>query len=1587
MAPGGSGKRKRGDRTWSQDSNHDGQRPSPHRPGNLNLAQHNQGRDQPDGGRGRGNRKASRGGRGNQSQNSPNRPQASPTASKAMSPPESTIQRRPPSPKPTAISRPATPAGSVNTRPTFSPKAERTPYSYDYLNDTVVGSWKASGRQSILATGSQAKTEEDSQTLGNLFQELVRAGLDGRVDPREAGTAVREILGEDSAPGGKESADDIDAPNFDFDARSLFLDTLSILTDADYQSSALQPLVFATNISPILLLQELDSTLLEALGLLRETFGRMLIRHTTNALYRQANYNLLREESEGYSKLITELFTTSNDRPSSEVVEETFERVKAMIGAFDLDVGRVLDVTLDVFAAVLIKQCRFFVKFLRASSWWPKERDYGVPTSHVDADENLPKWALPGNPSWLSNDEDRAELQKLNETRDKLFWERVREVGIRAFFELGRRRVEKDLSGDELPGALDKDDREWVKFTGTLPPKGNRAAAQFLGFKLRFYSSPARDPSDVLPANMIYLAALLIKIGFISLRDLYPHLWPADEAMEAVREEKAKEKMKREQAARPGGGANNALAMAGALVDDTLPLSRAREADNAARATPAKADVDAEKAAAAASTAEKDALPESADQKIQLLKSLLTIGAIPESLYMLGQFPWLMDLLPELPEYLHRILHHCLSKVYEPLQPVHDEEGIKAPKKISDPDQSSVPKGQVRLINPPPRKVLRWALLDKDDEKEYTDYKFYWESWADSIPVCQSIDDVFLLCGSLLNYSGVKIGQDPVLLMKLARIGKYSLTTDTSQANQTRWIDLCKRLIVPALSLTKCNPGAVNEVFDLISIFSRDIRYSMYAEWYSGQTSRLPDIKSAFDQARAETKDVLKRLSKTNIKTMARALAKVAEASPGVVFNVAISQMESYDNLVDVVVECARYFTYLGYDVLTWSLMNALGQKGRSRVQQDGMLTSKWLNALSAFAGKVFKRYSVMNPTPIIQYVTEQLRQANSTDLIVLEEITTSMAGIVSDTTFNDAQAQAMAGGELLQAQTMLQLLDRRHESKSTSRRLIRSLTDSKLAGQLLIAIAQERQTCVFKIPEEDAHLKLLGNLYDEIHRQLTQYLDLLRSNLSVEDFNDLVPEVSRLIGDYGIEPRVAFWINRPSIAQEIAEVDQDLQDAAAEEKKLANSSEEPDKLTDSDVQMTEGVDSSDSNAIKEENDPQQPSVEGEADVKMEGSNAPEGLTTTGPTNLTPTPQVNGETFSWHPVIQRLMDDIKATLPEEMFESLSLPFYVRFWQLSPYDMYIPGKSYEDEIDRQKRKAASISTDRTDMSASGQASKEREKKALQNLQDRLLEENKRHLKAYSQIRSKLQKEKDHWFEGFWGRFEQLNAALIEHCFFPRLLLSPVDAFFCFKMLKFLHTSGAPNFRTLGLYDQIFREQKLTSLMFLCTSKEADNLGRFLNEVLRDLSRWHADKALYEKEAYGPKKDLPGFAKKLSTDKVPSAWLEFEEFRTILFKWHRSLFNAMKNCLTSGEYMHIRNAIIVSRATASTFPVINFMGTGQIDLVTALSENETREDLKLAASSLLGPLRRRTKSHLYPNEFAKLVSPKPLDRGTTANKGEE
>ncbi|KAM5369694.1 hypothetical protein ACJZ2D_008841 [Fusarium nematophilum] len=1558
-------KRKRPDRLSVE-----GGRSSPHRPGDTMLGQHDRddgmGRGRGRGPRGPGRRDSSQG-HGRAPASHP--PNPSPTQRRSSS--SSRAPPPPPPPPPPAVKKPA-------PQPLLrQPSPVRPNYRYDNLTDERLSSWTERGRDEIIQHGKQSRDDVDITELSSLFQEFIHAVVEARLQPADAGACVKQIIGDETSEMIKDS--------YAFAPHTLFLDSLSVVMDnepAIYRPT-LREFLVATGVSPALMRQVLDAQVLQQLGLIRDNFAKLGIKQATNLLYRQANYNLLREETEGYSKLITELFTTSSVvPPPPELAEQTFERVKALIGTFDLDVGRVLDVTLDVAAAVLIKQFKFFVKFLRVSSWWPRSHLKFSAAVYVGG---LPMWATPGYSQWTTTEEDEKLLEEKKRTRDIAFWGRAREAHLDAFFELGGRQVaDSDSQQLTITNGADGDDaaaeieRQWVQETKTLPPAGNRTAAQLLGFKLRFYNSDARDESDVLPANLLYLAALLIKIGFISLVDLYPHLSPADEDMEEVREKEIKKVEEEERTSR--GGPMNALLMAGVLPQGDDDNPNASSAPR--RELPKKTEAESKDTPTEA-TDNKSKLPEPLEQKVALLTQLLTIGAIPESLFILGRFPWIPEAFPEVLERIHRILHHCVDKVFNESRPVTTGETSCPTKLVPDYDQSGLPKGSVRLSRLTTRKHLRWPFPDKIDTNESQNYRYYWDEWADNVPVCQTVDDIFTLCGTLLNLSGVNVGKDEALLTKLARIGARSLAGDKSDENLARWHDLLRRLLMPALSHTKANAAVVNAIWELLKHYPMTTRYSMYAEWFEGQISRLPAMKTAFARATSETRGTMKRVSLTNLSEMAKQLAKTSYSSPGIVFRVAFEQLESYPNLIEAFVECAKYFTELSYDVLVWSLMSSLG-KSRSRTQAEHALTtSKWLQALSRFSGRVFRRYSVLNATPVLQYVNDQLVKGNSTDLIILKELITSMGGIVDSVDFTDHQVLSMAGGQCLRRHTLIRGQDKRFENIKSSKRLIQALTGSKLAAQLLINLAQYRQAALFQVPDDEAHIKYLSSIVDDSHRILIQYLDLLWSNLEPAGFDALVPSIPELIHTYGLDTSLAFLIGRASLAHRMfpwkSKKPQDAKDA----KEKPQASQSADK--DGDVSMSDTPTATAGNET-----PSQEAVQ--ADEQVGAQNSPALGSSTNP----PQSQKSDDPSLVRAALQPIVDSIQNSARPETWQKITPDLYVTFWALQLGDLFCPDKIYRQEKERLRTEEVAVSRDRSDMSRRGQERKVEKRKELMQLQIGLSEENGEHVLRQARWKFYLSKQFLSSFPEPRAKPDSISDALLEQCFLPRMLLSSADAEYTYRFIKALHEWNAPGFKLMSLYDRLFNANRLRSLIFTCTVMEAEYLGRFLRLILEDLSRWHKnapvpnekDKAskdqlrlgAYEKEGKGPS-DQPrlGFALTFDENGKPLTFVEHEQFRDLLFRWHKNLNSALRSCLEGEEWMHIRNAITVLKAVLDHFPAIDFMATKFSSMLQTITKQETaakpssdsevggRVDLAVAAQGAMSELQRRKSKWVMVQAF--------------------
>ncbi|KAL7627578.1 THO2 plays a role in transcriptional elongation [Parahypoxylon ruwenzoriense] len=1493
-------KRKRNERP----SDAAGNRPAPHRPSDTALAQHDRDFQESPSSQ---NRRASS---GRNTRRNADRRESSGGQLGAAS------HRGPVSPsaaRPSSSSSQAAPLAIPSTPSVPQPTWPRSPipsnYSFAVLTEQRISAWQQRGRQEVVEHGIKSRNDEDVEEISTISQEFTRAVLEGRLSPTDAGNCIKQILGP--------PVESDDFSGFNFDAQTLFLDTLSIFVDSEDSASRpqLRDFIAATEISPKLLRQVLDAPALQQLGLIRDTFVKLGIRYATNQLYRQANFNLLREESEGYSKLAAELYRTpyyARDHHDFALVQACWERVKGLVGTFDLDVGRVLDVVIDVFSATMLRNIVFFSRFLRISSWWPRNQ---VEHAEKVFAGGLPKWALPKNED-VSAEDLRAELAEQCRQRDLAFWDRAREIHLDAFFELGGRRVENPDLYDSIettpsPNANRDSSLEWIRITKTLPPCGNRIAAQLLGFKFRFYASDARDRGETLPANLYYLAAFFIKIGFISLPDLYSHLWPDDEQMESLRERRMQGLDDKERAKRQDNEPN-ALLTAGALTDDTLPVpqkpreSTATSADgNQQETTITKED-------------DETSLPEPKEaHKADLVSHLLVVGAIPEALFILGRFPWIPEAYPdEIYPAINRILLHCITKVFEDTRPVEVQPVTGYPVKPElAQDQSGMTKGNLKLTEGSPIKILKWPHADGINKG--TLYRFYLDEWADNVPVCQTVDDVFTLCSTFLNISGVNIGRESSLVKKLAAIGVKSFLKDQSPENIARWQDLLRRILVPCLCLGDSNVDAVAAVWDLLKHYPTQIRYSIYSECYEGQISRLPAMAKAFKTARLDTLSTLKRLSLQNISSSAKKLAKVALPSPGIVCKVALDQIEAYTNLIEAFVECTKYFTEMGHDVLVWSLLSSLGGKQRSRTQETSvLLTSRWLQALSKFSGRVFRRYSNMDPTPVIYYVNDQVAGGNSTDLIILRELITSMGGIVSDVDFTDSQLSALSGGELLRRQALVTLGDKRYESAKSATRLMKALVQTDLASRLLTNMAQYRQSAIYHLPENETHIKYLATVIDDSQQALVQYVELLRNNLTPEQFDGLIPSIPRLMTDFGLDANLAFMIGRASLQYFMMGPGEKMTITASE------------STTDADGDLI--IEAKGSNGVPT------PVATQDADDHMV-VDAPDS--DEGDSRQSSSPAVNGQKSDrFLEVLSPIINAVRTLLPSEVWDKISPEFFVLFWSLQTGDLIVPLNSYDTETARVEKQYAELKRERGDMS-----NKKKSLDALVQLNKDLASEASACSERVSKTKILLMKQSPRWFS-LPAKTDSIADTFIEECLVPRMLLSPGDADFCHRMVKFMHSSRVPNFRLASLYDRFFGVNRLRLMIFGCSIREAEFLGRFIKLTLGDLAKWHKDKDAFAKEAI--QHGRLGFATAFDDNGKPVSFMEHDQFRDLLWTWHRNLSTALRACLAGTEWMHIRNAITVLKAGLEHFPAVDFMGRQFLQILGKIAEREaaTKNELE-------------------------------------------
>jgi len=228
--------------------------------------------------------------------------------------------------------------------------------------------------------------------------------------------------------------------------------------------------------------------------------------------------------------------------------------------------------------------------------------------------------------------------------------------------------------------------------------------------------------------------------------------------------------------------------------------------------------------------------------------------------------------------------------------------------------------------------------------------------------------------------AGVAIGRDPIFYVGLCRafahwIGMVVASIESKRkdsrvgeslaqviyARIPTTLHVLRTFLLPSLSMFPYSPSASSEVWAVVALLPYPIRYALYDAWRGTGTgrrglSRRPASDCGYPaphektlsrvRSEAETgvacRNALKRISKENYRDMGKRLARSSHNNPIVVFQTVLGQIESYDNMIGLMVDSFKFMTKLSLDVLAHCILLSLGGGEGPGGQSRSKVKCKW---------------------------------------------------------------------------------------------------------------------------------------------------------------------------------------------------------------------------------------------------------------------------------------------------------------------------------------------------------------------------------------------------------------------------------------------------------------------------------------------------------------------------------------------------------------------------------------------------------------------------------------------------------------------
>ena len=1283
---------------------------------------------------------------------------------------------------------------------------------------------------------------------------------------------------------------------------------------------------------PRALRETLQTDLLEVLGIYGVVgVQKQMVAVRTSAWYRQQKFNLLREETEGFAKLFTELTTFFLTPASHTNLPLLIKKIQAFIGFFDLDPNRVIDLVLDAFEkSGLGAQTGQMGNFLKVIDLFQKEnvlqllgfkfRNYydqyvhaqqtgakvssliGVaPQSLYDLAAVLIKTGRISSSSLYSHLSPSDELMAL--ARSDLLEEERKKQGKANVVSLG---------GGKGEGEEEKGKKGEVKLANIDSKARNDGGIVSSGVPMEKEEISLVLTGTPIPALQMEIERQQLTTPVVTATAAAPSV--ASASKDAMPPPSAKVGIR---------GTSQSTA-----TSALLPSSAA-----AASVTPA-----------ALPAAPAPLVPNHPNQKFGLIAALLNQNAWTYAQVLLDH---LNGLQPSANPAVGGALVDFVARMVRPLYtPISSEWRRFATHKTKQPAplHVSAKEDHSHSVDALPKgdheEIFRWTLLREEQVEEQFPQPLALEVYQRAIPTVQK----------LLKYLGVYLCNDVMLWTRLCRVIAYVIRTEKAQhkrqrsasGDSTAMVDVnppdlpshleyfLTDLLFPAFALLPSCHGSSEELWAILKQLKYEVRYRMYGHWHSTLYESCPEMQQLKSSVLHRARYFRKRIAAAKVKECSRLLVKFAENNALLVFELLLQQIQSFDNMIGPVTEIMKLLHPLAFDCVAFVLMKQLADEKKPKLSEDGMNENHWLQSLSTFAGVMYQRYPEVELTPLIQFVLNRLKSQESIDLLILKNLLVGMSNIEIHEEVSQEEMDGRAGGRLIQLETTTVRDKNKNKGKAT-KAILETILKHRMVLPLWVAVAQQKQHIAFGYESE--HVKLIAEMYDKCHEALLHITAFAEQTLAHSDaqYAGQFCSLEELVSEYHVKPSDAFHVLRRVL------------------KERRMQAKEKDGTDNEDVEMGE----------RKEN---------EAAVKQEVAIGP---------------------------YSALITCVRGVLPDTVWQSITPTFYALFWRLSLSNLYVPTAAYEGHVAKLKALIPALDSPtavgtntlagapKTDLQ---RRQSKQEKERLLKVITALGEELKQQTLEVAAISDEIKREKDTWFDASITHHAQSMSVFLQHCILPRVLHSGIDAHYTAKFLSTVLKLNTRHFAYLDLFDHLFKS--LGALISSSSTNEASRAGRFLKEMMGKLHAFAYDEAKYQKlVATSPNCFLP--IGSTSDDMEAPVPFSFAHVTMEVKKFHLRLSKIFGKFLQApSTKMETNNALLLLCAIGSEWPRTVSQGLKIESLLEAIMSAEENKNtaLKLMATGSHAQLQKQRKTWIrdIPLPQQKTITNKPdrVDKGDSA-----